>query len=192
MRLKKESNIFAIVTALIFSMILIAGFGASEQVYAGSTIATTDASLNVNVDSTVTVYLTGESTDAVSWNSSNTNVAIIESSTSRRAVIKGVSKGTSGITATDENGNTATCVVNIHTPKFTVTSQLLMAVEESGYIYVNDGKAVNWISSNNDIVSIQDNTSNGATGKYPRPFGSSALCRFTPRNCGRSFGTGMM
>ena len=127
--------------------------------YADSLIAISNSNLSVDVDSTVTLYLTGNSTDAISWGSSNTDAAVIDSSTTRKAVVRGVGKGESNITATDENGNTATCKVSVKVPAFIINSDLLMIVEESNYIYVEAGEAVDWKSSNNDIVSIWNSDS---------------------------------
>ena len=157
--------------AALFALFLVIALslGVIQPAYAANTIAISKASLSVDVDSTVTLYLTGQSADAVSWESSNTNAAVIESSTSRKAVVRGVGKGASNIVATDESGNKSTCTVTVKVPKFTITSNLLLAVEnndyydvENGYIEVIDGEAVDWKSSNNDIVSIQESDSSHA------------------------------
>ncbi len=119
-----------------------------------TTIAVTKTALSINIDANDGVYLTSGSSNAVSWESTNTGVATIESSTTRKAVIVGVGKGTTDIIATDQNGNRAICKVTVLAPVFSVTSQIKMAVEEEQYVYVEEGEAVTWKSSNNDIVSI--------------------------------------
>ena len=154
-----------IATSIIALVLTVAAFVVSQPAYAENTIAITDQSLTIDVDSTVTLYLSGQSTDAVSWESSNTDAATIKSSTSRKAVIIGAGKGSSNIIATDENGNKATCTVTVKMPDFEITSNQLMVVEETTKINVNVGSAIAWNSSNSDIVSIQDKGSSSATVK---------------------------
>jgi len=154
-----------ITTSIIALVLTVSAFVVSQPAYAENTIAITDQSLTIDVDSTVTLYLSGQSTDAVSWESSNTDAATIKSSTSRKAVIIGVGKGSSNIIATDENGNKATCTVTVKMPDFEITSNQLMVVEGTTKINVNVGSAVAWNSSNSDIVSIQNNGSSYATIK---------------------------
>lgn len=148
----------------IFIIMLISSFS-SVQVYAESSIAVTEPKLTVIVDSTANVYLAAQSSDAVSWESSNEQAIIIESSTSRKAIIKGIGKGSSNIVATDANGNTSVCVATVKTPNLSITDQLSMAVEETSDIYVHDGTAVDWKSSNKDIVSIESSSNTYARVK---------------------------
>lgn len=181
------SNAFFSIIILIVSVVVIAN--ASYSFAAGSNISLTSSSINVDAEATVTVYLTGDSVDAVSWESTNTDAVSIETSTSRKAVVKGVGQGVSDIVATDENGNTAICKVTVVLPKFAISGNDSLEVEEHRQIYVREGSAVNWLSSNNDIVSISDSSSSSATIKAESvgtatitaidKFGSEANCTIT-------------
>ena len=157
----KKAGIYIIFISLVVFVFALANN--SFCYAAGNSIATTESEVTVDVDSTATVYLTGQSGDAVSWESSNTNAVVINSSTSRKAVIFGVGKGTSIITATSADGSTATCKINVRTPAFSIDSSLKAVVEEESTIYVKEGSALYWSSSNNDILRITDYTSSCAT-----------------------------
>lgn len=166
--MKKENLIIdkriSIVFELMLITVLFAFFISTEvMVYAkGCPIVTTKTSLSITVDANETVYLSGESVDAASWKSSNTNVVKIVTSTSRKAVIKGVGKGYSDIIATDKDGNKAVCKISVLNPDFLITKQLVTAVEEEEEIYVQEGEAIKWRSSNNNIVSIKEGASSYA------------------------------
>ena len=122
------SNAFFSIIILIVSVVVIAN--ASYSFAAGSNISLTSSSINVDAEATVTVYLTGDSVGAVSWESTNTDAVSIETSTSRKAVVKGVGQGVSDIVATDENGNTAICKVTVVLPKFAISGNDSLEVEE--------------------------------------------------------------
>lgn len=128
-----------------------------------SPISMTKSSLSVDVDDTVTVYLSGASTDAAKWTSSNEDAAVIESSTTRKAVVKGIGVGTSEIKAADADGNEAVCTVTVAAPTFSIDGSVLTVVDETEYLYVQEGEAATWESSNADIVSIASQGSSSAT-----------------------------
>lgn len=145
-------------TFIIAIIMLLLGHLSFARAYAEGSISVTESKLTVDVNSTANVYLTAQSSDAVSWESSNEQAVTIESSTSRKSLVKGIGKGSSNIVATDANGNTSVCVVSVKTPNFSITGHLSMAVEETDEIYVQDGTAVEWRSSNEDIVSIESSS----------------------------------
>ncbi len=119
-------------------------------------IAITDSNISVVADETATVYLTGQSANAIKWESSDSQIVVIDTSTTRKAVIKGVGKGTATIIATDEDGNSATCSVHVALPEFSITESMKLVVEDLGCINVETGRAASWKSSNNDILSITE------------------------------------
>ena len=75
----------------------------------------TEIDLTVPEEETVNVIYNPENTTQkeIAWETSNKNVATVESTEDGVATIKSVGKGTATITATAENGATAECTVNV-------------------------------------------------------------------------------
>ena len=126
------------------------------------------STLNINVGSTAqltaTVSPSNATNKSVSWTSSNTSVATVNSS----GIVTGVSSGTCTITATarDGSGKSASCTVtvkqlvtgmslNYSTLKIKVGSstQLTATVSPSNA----SNKSVSWTSSNTNVATVSSN-----------------------------------
>ncbi|MGI6710727.1 MAG: Ig-like domain-containing protein [Bacilli bacterium] len=124
------------------------------------TISASSASIAAGTTKTLTATVTNTTNTAVTWTSSNTSVATVNSS----GVVSGVAAGSAVITATSvaNNSVSATCAI-------TVTAQLmpeLTVSPTSGSIYVGEplqitatvtnvsNTAVTWTSSNTGIATV--------------------------------------
>ena len=144
----------------IFVLTLIVGM--PVYAHAGNAIVMTETSKTVEVENAITVYLAGQSTDAINWESSSPEVASIESSTSRKAVVKCTGKGSANVIAKDAEGNVAICKVTVVVPEFSITASMKMAVESTAIITVQEGYAISWESSNESILRISSSTERSA------------------------------
>ncbi len=166
----------------------------------GVTLDRTTMTLAKNTISplTATVLPTNASNKNVTWSSSNTSVATVNSG----GVVTGVSKGTATITVRTEDGNfTATCVVTV---KVSVTSVSLNTTSErvkanrtlqlTATILPSDAsdKTVTWSSSDTSVATVSSTglvtTKNAAVGKTAVitvttvDGGKTATCLITIKN----------
>ncbi len=99
-----------------------------------------------------------DSTDSVSYTSSNKAVATVSS----KGVITAVAKGTAVITATTTSGKTATCTVTVSVPSTSLTLNKSSVSVYTGKTYslkatmnpADTTDKVTWISSNTKIATI--------------------------------------
>ena len=101
------------------------------------------------------------STDSVSYASSNTAIATVSS----KGVITAVAKGTAVITAMTTSGKTATCTVTVSLPSTSVTLNKTQVSIYTGKTYAlkatmaptDTTDNVTWTSTNTDIASVDEN-----------------------------------
>lgn len=114
----------------------------------------------------------GEENGNITWESSDNNVVTFSWSSSNEAEIRYVGPGQATVTATDENGNVASCLVNCYGIVFTPSEVNMLTNStfrlEAKLLPENtESPQINLISSNEDIVSVGENwvlTSSDATG----------------------------
>ena len=159
----------------------------------GITLTSTELSLAVGESYTLTATVSpSNATDkTVSWYSSNSTVATVTSS----GVIKGISAGSTTITAT-AGGKSATCVVTVKSEVVEVTgitltsTELSLAVGESHTLTATvspsnaTDKTVSWQSSNSSVADVSSSgvvkgVSAGSATITATAGGKSATCVVT-------------
>lgn len=131
----------------------------------GVTMSQTSATLadGATLDLNATVAPANATNKSVSWTSSNTSVATVNSS----GLVSAVSAGSATITVTTADGNkTATCVITVTATSIPVTSvsisQTSATLEDGETIDLNEtilpanatNKSVSWTSSNTSVATV--------------------------------------
>ncbi len=107
----------------------------------------------------VPTILPGDSTDGVTWTSSNESVATVEN-----GIVTAVGRGMAVITAKTDSGYSATCVVNVVVPAESIMfDKNFVTVEEGSLTQLNavvnpedTTDTISWSSSDTDIVAVSD------------------------------------
>ena len=109
-----------------------------------------------------TISPTNATDKTVSWSSSNTSVAIVDSN----GKVTALKEGTASITATTSNGKTAICNITVVVPVTNISlSKSSVTLEEEKFIYIiptvlptnATDKTVSWSSSNTSIATVDSN-----------------------------------
>lgn len=125
-----------------------------------------------------------DSTDSVTWTSSNPNVIVIENETDpkgKQVHLNGIKNGFSKITAVTDSGKTASLTFNVVTPSTAISIRAVSGaseVRQDNYITVDatltpfdSTDRIVWRSSNNSILSLEqvagDNKQIQVTGISP-------------------------
>ena len=109
-------------------------------------------------------YITENSTNVVTWTSSDPSIATVSRFSSAKGKVTGVKAGTVTITATDSTGATAKCNVTVTTGKFTLNPTSLTVYEgKTATITEDTSKEVTWTSSNPNVAKVAKY--NSAQGK---------------------------
>ncbi len=141
------------------------------QVRIFSTSVTVNPTAQVNVGKTVTLTATmqpADTTDTITWKSSDTSVATVSSS----GVVTAKKVGTVTITATTTSGKTATCVVTVLKPSTSVKLDKTEITLNKGaqealvatVLPVDSTDNVTWKSSNENVATVINGVVT-ATGK---------------------------
>lgn len=141
------------------------------QVRIFSTSVTVNPTAQVNVGKTVTLTATmqpADTTDTITWKSSDTSVATVSSS----GVVTAKKVGTVTITATTTSGKTATCVVTVLKPSTSVKLDKTEITLNNGaqealvatILPVDSTDNVTWKSSNEAVATVKNGVVT-ATGK---------------------------
>lgn len=123
-------------------------------------LSSSSASLTVGGTKTLTATLTpSNSTDSITWKSSNTSVATVSSS----GKISAIAAGTAKITATATSGKSATCTVTVtagssattETVKLSPTSTTIVVGKTATLkATVTGGSVSAWSSSNTSVATV--------------------------------------
>ena len=139
-----------------------------------SSIALNTSSVTIDVGKTytltATIFPSNATNKTVTWSSSNTSVATVSN-----GVVTGKTAGTATITATTNNGKTASCAVNIINPYIAVTGISLNTSSvtiDVGKTYTftatvfpsnATNKTVTWSSSNTSVATVSNGVVTGKT-----------------------------
>ena len=138
---------------------------AAESVTLDKTSATIE--VNKTVRLTPTIYPTTVTNKAVTWSSSNTNVATVVN-----GVVTGIRAGTATITVRTSNGKTATCSITVVNPGVTEIrlnkSSMTLAVGSTGTLTAtvlptNATTTITWTSDDSSVATV--NSSGVVTAK---------------------------
>ncbi len=162
-----------------------------------SSISLSKVSMNLTKGGTSTLTVSYNPADAdgksVTWNSSNTLVAIVSTS----GVVTAVASGTATITATSANGKTATCTVTVTNPVTSISlNQASLNLTKGGtstlIVTYNptdaDSRSVTWNSSNTSVATVSTDglvtavASGTATITAASANGKTATCIVTVTN----------
>jgi uncharacterized protein YjdB len=159
-----KKTIPLLITALfsIFSFLSCSG-GDKNVPVSGIALNKTTLTLNVNAQETLTATIQPDnaSNKSVSWSSSNTGIASVNSN----GLVTGVSGGTANITATTvDGGRTATCAVTVTVPLTGVTldkTSIALTVGGTEQLTATlhpenvTNRYVTWSSSNSAVASVR-------------------------------------
>lgn len=119
----------------------------------------------VDVGKSITIFVSGNGGEAVSWSSSNDAVATVESLVASAARVNGVSVGTATITAT-AGGNTATVQIAVTAPEvITITNNgaavtAPIQLSKNGTVQLaatsTKGHDINWLSGSELIATVSE------------------------------------
>ena len=155
--MKKTVRGLHIVVLLLLLVLLssVVAFSGSDS--SKSNMSFTKGSYNVNAGDTWTIYLSGSSPNAVSWDNTNSDAVEIVSSNTRSIEVKALSEGNSIISAIDSNGNTAKCSIFVTVKPISLScDSFSIGLGNSRSIQADSDYDISWKSSNDDIVSIED------------------------------------
>lgn len=150
----------------------------------------TSATIYTGKTYTLTPELTpSNSTDTVTWSSSNTKVAKVSS----KGVVTGVAKGTATITAKTTSGKTAVCKVTVKTAATKVTLSKTSVTVNKGKTYTlkatmspsDTNDSLQWSSSNSKVAKVSASgvvtgvAKGSATITVKTGSGKTAVCKVT-------------
>ena len=154
----------------LYNRVALYGSNGIDDIYAGGIyLNTTYKNLDVNETFQLTATVTPDNTTnkAVTWRSSNVNVATVDNNGNVRAI----SPGTATITATTADGSnlSASCYVTVNAGNVLATSislntnSLVLGINESSQLVATvypsntTNKTVNWYSSNTSVATVNSN-----------------------------------
>ena len=163
----KKILIFVLAAVLSLAMLFSVTACGDSEVVDPVTVTISQETASVEVGSTVTLTATASDESAITWSSSDTDVATVSG-----GVVTGVSAGTATITATSGDA-TATCTVTVTktedpTEEVTITiSQETASVEVGSTITLtattSDGSEVSWRSNKAGIATVENGVVTGVS-----------------------------
>ena len=156
----------------------------------------TSANITVGNKVSLTISITpAEATNkGVSWTSSNNDIAVVNG-----GIVTGIKEGKAVITATSNNGKTATCVITVSKPSTTdvpvqniTLNNTFLSIKEGGEILLSatitpsnaTNKNITWTSSNTSVATVKNGLVKGiksgsATITAKSSNGKTATCSVT-------------
>mgnify|MGYP001852239130 CR=1 FL=1 len=163
----KKILIFVLAAVLSLAMLFSVTACGDSEVVDPVTVTISQETASVEVGSTVTLTATASDESAITWSSSDTDVATVSG-----GVVTGVSAGTATITATSGDA-TATCTVTVTktedpTEEVTITiSQETASVEVGSTVTLtataSDESAITWSSSDTDVATVSGGVVTGVS-----------------------------
>ncbi|MBO7196941.1 MAG: Ig-like domain-containing protein [Clostridia bacterium] len=151
----KTTKHFVSITALVMMLCMVCTMFASCFLFGGSSISLDKTEANMFVGDSIKLVATTSDKDAeVEWSTSNENVATV-----RRGTVSAVGVGTAVITASLEDGTSATCNITVSERTVSISaSSATINLDESNTITLtassSDGGEITWSSSDPAIATV--------------------------------------